>query len=150
MCYNSSGLTFQKVYNRPRTLGSSPGVIEGGRIRSKVAMKGGTSRKRPSRGGDSHVTLSVSLGRWQARSWQSIQERRKWPGLSSLAAIPISSATTVVCPSWSMYPKALRCVIGSGLPERRQKQLRRVETGHLIEKELPNKRLHVDAAPRLR
>jgi hypothetical protein len=26
-----------------------------------------------------------------------------------------------------MYPKALRCVIGSGLPERRQQQLRRVE-----------------------
>jgi hypothetical protein len=28
-----------------------------------------------------------------------------------------------------MYPKALRCVIGYGLPERRQQQLRRVETG---------------------
>jgi hypothetical protein len=38
-----------------------------------------------------------------------------------------------------MYPKALRCVIVSGLPERRQKQLRRVETEHQIEQELPNK-----------
>jgi hypothetical protein len=29
-----------------------------------------------------------------------------------------------------MYPKVLRCVIGSGLPERKQKQLRKVETPH--------------------
>jgi hypothetical protein len=44
-----------------------------------------------------------------------------------------------------MYLKALTCVIGSGLPGRRQKQLKRVKTGHLIERELPNKRMHADA-----
>src|SRR5512136_3451768 len=96
---------------------------------------GARLKKKQSRVGDLHDTRSASLGRWQARVWQSIQTRRKWPGLSRLAAIPISSGTTVVYPSWSMYPKALRCVIGSGLPERRQKQLRRVETGHRIEQE---------------
>jgi hypothetical protein len=36
-----------------------------------------------------------------------------------------------------MYPKALRCGIGFGLPERRQEQLRKVETGRLIEQLVP-------------
>jgi serine protease inhibitor ecotin len=40
MCYNSSGLTFQKVYNRPRTLGSSPGVIEVGGTIKEETIKG--------------------------------------------------------------------------------------------------------------
>ncbi len=111
---------------------------------------GGTIEEETIQGWGFPRYIVSKLGPMAARLWQSIQTRRKWPGLSRLAVIPISSDTTAVCPSWSMYPKALRCVIGSGLPERRQKQWRKVETGHLIEQEVPNKRMHADAAPRHR
>jgi len=52
---------------------------------------GGTIEEKPIKGVGipQRYICQPSLGRWQARSWQSIQTRRKWPALSRLAAIPI-------------------------------------------------------------
>jgi len=76
--------------------------------------------------------IARRLGRGQARSGPSIRTHREWSGLSHLVAIPTLSAIIVVCPSRFMFPKVSMCVIGSGLPERKQKRSKKVEPGHLV------------------